>query len=398
MVINMLKYIFLNRLRFFIRIIKKNKFKVLPIIIGIIIFLLFSVEFYNLIPKKYLEFLPLIFFIYCIFKLFQDIPTMNISYQMIEFKLLTLSKLKGLILIKSILPSIILFILIHILNLPLNEKTITQVNVVLLINIIINIVCFLVYQVKRANILKFFTLIICSALFYFSLLYVTTVLVVSSIVVFLSKRYFVYDVILPYYHIMGNMTLALVNADIESLSKNQLKIIKSKPSSNLKLIEKYYSNDLLFFISKEISRTLYYSKKLIIIGSINLLCVLSVLMYTFNPIISSFALFIITMTSGNMLTTLNQYESINKNTGFYFPYSLKDVIKQKYIAHLIILLPLFIPSLILKDILFTSIIGCILLLPIKNTLESFSSHKGIKLLSYTINSVVFLLCFLNIYI
>ena len=88
--INTIKYITLNFLRKYIRLINKNKVKFSVVVLAVSFLLLFSVDIYKTIDVKYYRFLPLIIFLYAMLKLFQEIPTMNMDSQLIELKILKL--------------------------------------------------------------------------------------------------------------------------------------------------------------------------------------------------------------------------------------------------------------------------------------------------------------------
>lgn len=398
MVIDMFKYIFLNKFRFFLKLISKNKIKSVGVTLCLIISIFSLVEIYNIIPQNILIFLPLIFFIYIVCKLFQEIPIISINYQLIQFKLLPLFKLKIFILLKTTWFSILVFIIFYLSNLHINKSVDMQINLLLVINIMVNLGSFFIYQTKNSNLVRVLLLVICCIVYYFTAFYFALFLLFAFIFVLFAKKYFSYDIILPYYHSIGNMSLALINADIESLSKTQLALIKSKPVNNFNIMEKYYDNNIIFFLCKEVSRSLYYSKKYLILIVASFVCAVSISLYFDKVLYSYIGLFVIIMFVTNFLNTLNRYEYINKITGFYFPYGISNIIIQKYLAHILISLPILIISLSLKHINFIIVLICFLLIPIKSILESFSINRIIKFMSYIINILIVLLCFMGIYL
>lgn len=377
--INTIKYITLNFLRKYIKLVKKNKLKFIVVALTSVFFLSLSVDIYKSIDIKYYKFLPLIIFGYAMLKLFQEIPTMNINSQLIELKILKLWQLKLLIFIKSIAFSILIFILLINISIFTQKLLFKQIMVALIINIIVNLVCFLVYQVNYSNILKIAIISSCSVGYYLnSILLVGTLLLAISII-FFGVKYFKYDLILPYYNSVGN-------------------IIKSKSESSLDLMEKNYDNKRKFYYSKEISRILYYSKNWINLSLMNFLAVFMVFMYTERILISAIVLLATFYTTDNMLNLLNKSEATNRNKGFYFPYSTQEVLKQKYIVHLLIIfVPFLLPGIILlKRISFLTLLVCYLSLPVKNILVSFAENKALKWLSYLIDTGVFYICLMNI--
>ena len=166
--INTIKYITLNFLRKYIRLINKNKVKFSVVVLAVSFLLLFSVDIYKTIDVKYYRFLPLIIFLYAMLKLFQEIPTMNMDSQLIELKILKLWQLKMLVFIKSIALSILIFIILINTSMFSQKFLFQQIGVSLIINIIVNIVCFLVYQINHSNILKIAIIFSSSVAYYLS--------------------------------------------------------------------------------------------------------------------------------------------------------------------------------------------------------------------------------------
>lgn len=109
-------------------------------------------------------------------------------------------------------------------------------------------------------------------------------------------------------------------------------------------------------------------------------------------------LLLIFYTTDNMLNLLNKSEAMNRNKGFFFPYSTQEILKQKYIVHLLIIfIPFILPGiLLLKRLSFFTLLICFISLPIKNILTSFAVNKRVKWLSYLIDSGIFYICFLNL--
>lgn len=395
---NIVKYTTLNSLRKYIKLIKKNKIKFILTIFFLSFLLLFSVKFYKEIDVKYYKFVPLLIFLYAMLKLFQDLPTMNISSKLIEFKMLKFWQLKLIIIVKSIMFSLFVFIILRTTNMFPERLIFDQVVISLAINAIVNLITFLAYQVNNMNSLKMVITFICSIAYYFNSIVLISILFLGILFIFSSMKYFKYDLILPYYHSMGNIVEGLTSENMEAVAVGQREMVKSKSESTLKLMRKYYNKKYTFYIAKEISRISYYGKNWINLSVINFLAAFVVSMYIEKVWISIVVLLIIFYTSDNLLGLLNKSEAINRNKGFYFPYSIKEILKQKYIVHLIIILiPFIIPGiLLLKNVSFITLILCYISLPVKNILESFSVNKRFKWLPYLIDSGIIYICFSNI--
>ena len=396
--INTIKYITLNFLRKYIRLINKNKVKLSVVVLAVSFLLLFSVDIYKTIDVKYYRFLPLIIFLYAMLKLFQEIPTMNMDSQLIELKILKLWQLKMLVFIKSIALSILIFIILINTSMFSQKFLFQQIGVSLIINIIVNIVCFLVYQINHSNILKIAIIFSSSVAYYLSSIPLISILLLVILVIFASMEYFKYDLILPYYHSMGNIIEGLINSDMEGMVAGQASIVKSKSESTLYLMEKNYNKKNPFYYSKEISRMLYHNKNWINLSLMNFLAVFIVIMYSKKILLSVIVLLLIFYTTDNMLNLLNKSEAMNRNKGFFFPYSTQEILKQKYIVHLLIIfIPFILPGiLLLKRLSFFTLLICFISLPIKNILTSFAVNKRVKWLSYLIDSGIFYICFLNL--
>lgn len=396
--INIIKYITLNFLRKYIRLIKKNKLKFSVVVLTVFFFLLFSVDIYKTIDVKYYRFLPLVIFIYAMLKLFQEIPTMNIESQLIELKILNIWQLKMLVFIKSIALSILIFIILINTSIFSQDLLFQQIVVSLVINIIVNLVCFLVYQINHSNILKIAIIFSCSVAYYLNSIPLIAILLIGILIIFGSMKYFKYDLILPYYHSMGNIIEGLINGDMEGMVAGQGSIIKTKSESTFYLMERNYNKKDSFYYSKEISRMLYHNKTWINLSLMNFLAVFIVIMYSKKILLSVIVLLFIFYTTDNMLNILNKSEAMNRNKGFFFPYSTQEILKQKYIVHLlIILIPFILPGvLLLKRLSFFTLLICFISLPIKNILASFAVDKRVKLLSYLVDSGIIYICFMNL--
>ena len=92
-----LNFTLLNYKRKIFRLISKNKIKtVVYLILGFFI-IFFIKDSLQLLNKDLLQFIPMIAFIYCIAKIMQNTPTINIRPELLELKVLNSNKLKSLI-------------------------------------------------------------------------------------------------------------------------------------------------------------------------------------------------------------------------------------------------------------------------------------------------------------
>ncbi|MBW9153242.1 hypothetical protein [Clostridium estertheticum] len=159
----------------------------------------------------------------------QDAPTINIRPELIELKVLTTNKLKLLVFIKSTFTSIliILFILLSEFEFYEFEKLII---VILLINVISNLVCFFIHQVRYPNSLKLATILMISLAYYYNSIIIVTCLVIVLLFCMFKIKYIKYDIILPYYKSISKLMDGFLNGDIGSMS--QEKVIFSGKSSS----------------------------------------------------------------------------------------------------------------------------------------------------------------------
>lgn len=391
-----MKYIALNYFRRYIKLIKNNKIKFVFGFMFSLILIMISIDLINLVDCDNLEIIYMGIFIYSIAKLFQDIPVINLPYQVLEFKLLKFWKVKVLVLIKCIYPSCIMLNILYLFPMIFKNLSLSKLLLLGMINIMANIICFFISQSKNRSLIRIITVLFLSLIYYLESIYLAIILVLASILKLSMIRYINYDLLLPYSHTLSNISEGLISGNIDGMINSQQLLIKSKSYSKLNLIEKYYDkpNYLLFF--KEISRGLYYENNLINISvTIFIISLFLAIMGIDSKVAAVMALMLVISLCDNFLSRINNVESINKNNGFYFPYTTKELIKQKYIPHLFIVsIPLISAILLFKYISVFSFILCFLLLPIKNIIGSFSSRDR---LSYRVISfTVLLLCLSNL--
>lgn len=393
---NVLKFILLNLKRKIFRNIKKNKIKtILYLALGAFL-IIYLKDIVDRIDHEYIKFIPIITLLYCIAKLMQDAPTINIRPELIELKVLTTNKFKLLILIKSIFSSILImtFILLNKFWFYEFEKVII---IMLLINVISNLVCFFIHQVSYPNCLRLVTISIELLAYYYNSIIIVACLLIVLLFYMFKTKYIKYDIILPYYKSISKLFDGFLDGDIGSMSQEKA-IFSGKSSSSLNLMEMSYGNNYSFHFYKEISRTIYNKKTLINSCLICFIVSLLVHLYSNKIIVNFFAIEGVLLVADNILSVLNKTESYAKNNGFYLPYSIKHIMLQNFIPQLLItLICVFSGIFLIKHINIFLLIVCIILLPINNILYNFSNNKTTKFVSYLISSLIYYLVFLGVY-
>lgn len=394
--IKQMKYIILNYIRKYIKLIKKNKLKFLGGFILALFAMITLIDFISVINYNNVEIIYMVIFIYSIAKLFQNIPVINISHQILEFKLLRLWQIKVLVLTKCLYSSYIILSILYLFPSIFKELSFSILLLLGMVNIIANIICFFISQSKKRGLLRVISVLVLSIVYFYKSVYLGTILMVISMVKLLSIKHINYDLLLPYAHILSNISQGLIDGNTEVITNSQSVLIQSKSFSKLNLIEKYYDKPSHLAFFKEISRAIYYENNIINISVTNF--VISLALYTMN--INSKLLYIVAFIfiiclCDNFLSVINNVENVNRKNGFYLPYSAKELVVQKYIAHICIIVIPFISSvLLLKNISLFSFILCLLLLPIRNLTASFYSSK--KSVSRAINFMMILSCLSNL--
>lgn len=384
--------------------IRKNKFN---IILGLIFFILmgpFAVETINTAINKYIDIVLLIGFIYCIIKTFQSIPTINIDYNLLNFKVLKLWQLKILIILKCIfLSNILFFITIIKLTNILDEQFIHKIVTLLLINIFVNFICFLKHQFKYKTVINIMGIALSSIVYYCDFQIIIVVCIVLVLIYFISMKNFKYDRIMPYYKSMLCIHEGLGSNDMDMLSGGQSMIARRKAKNTVSLLETKYCIGKNFEFYKEI--TIAFNNYSIIVNCSLINFVISILsiMNSDITIVKSIALIGITIITDVILVGLNKEEISNKAKGFYIKNSIDDIMKEKYFSHLIIItIPYFSSIFLLKEVNIAIFITIFLIIPIKNIICSFCTKFSNKLVGYILQTILIsiyfsIINFLNYY-
>ncbi|GAA0735216.1 hypothetical protein [Clostridium oceanicum] len=396
MKINIIKFTLLNLKRKMLKIIKKNKLKTLAFLIIVVFLIVTFKEMISTLKPEYIKYVPVIIFIYCIAKLMQDAPTMNIRPELIELKVLTVNDLKLFIILKSTFLSILIIGVILLNNLQIYgfRKIIIVAS---LINIISNLVCFFIHQVKRPDFLRVVIILILTAIYYYDSIIMSTALTIALIIYMVKIDYIKYDNILPYYKSITNLSDGFFYGNMDSMSQDKVTFNK-KNNSSLHLMEKQYSTNYKFYFYKEISRIICNKKLLINSCLVCFIISLLVYLYADKLIVKFIAIEIVLVIGDNLLSVLNKSEANIKNNGFYLPYSISDLIMQKFIPQLLItLICVFSGFLLVKYINIYLLIICILLSPLRNILYNFSNNSFTKFLSYILSFLISFISFLGVY-
>lgn len=393
--INVFSLLLLNKARRAFRVIKKNTLT--SIVIGIFsVLLLFSLLENDLTIK--IEIYQYIFIgalLYITSKLLQDIPTMILPYQSILFGVYNIHKIKLLIILKSTALSMMLFFVFNLLSMEISDIERTRILILLLFNFCVNLLCFIKTQIKNQNVFKIISILIISCGYYINNLLLAIAVLIIVFMIFLRIRFLRYESILPYYYSLGVISQGIFDKSSHLVREGQNTIAIGKTESKLYLMEKYYEGIAKFEFSKEISRILYNHKKILNVSLINLVIGLVCAVYTYPKFVYSIALIIMLFLMDAILTSLNKEERNIKDSGFYLPFSLIQLVKAKYFPHLLIILPSFLSSaFIFSRINILLYLIFIIVIPFKNIILNYSSKKIIKWLSYLIDSIFVTLLFL----
>ena len=389
-----LNFTLLNYKRKIFRLISKNKIKtVVYLILGFFI-IFFIKDSLQLLNKDLLQFIPMIAFIYCIAKIMQNTPTINIRPELLELKVLNSNKLKSLILFKSTITSIIVLFLIIISKFELHDF-ITDIIMLLLINTISNLICFLIHQVKFSNFLRIGSIILLSVLYYYSLISITICCLIALIIYLFRLKYIKYDNILPYYKSISILSDSFLDGNINSINEERY-VFDNKSHSYLELMTKGYDNIFIFHFYKEISRILY--NKTALINSCIISFVISVLvnLYTEKLFIKLLAIYVIILLIDNLLTNLNKSENAIKQKGFYLSYKIKELLWLKITPQILVTLLVLVSGIFLTvNINIIILVILIVLIPLKNILYNFSNSKLVKLSTHLISILIYFLLLYN---
>jgi len=215
-----MKYIILNYIRKYIKLIKKNKLKFLGGFILALFAMITLIDFISVINYNNVEIIYMVIFIYSIAKLFQNIPVINISHQILEFKLLRLWQIKVLVLAKCLYSSYIILSILYLFPSIFKELSFSILLLLGMVNIIANIICFFISQSKKRGLLRVISVLVLSIVYFYKSVYLGTILMVISMVKLLSIKHINYDLLLPYAHILSNISQGLIDGNTEVITNS----------------------------------------------------------------------------------------------------------------------------------------------------------------------------------
>lgn len=386
MMIDTVYYISLNKVRQYIRLIKKNKLNAFVFLLFLVFFLPLAVELFQTHENLVMKWFPIALFAYSLAKVFQNNPIINIPFQIFEMKIFSLNRLKLYIFLKMVASS--LFIAAVLLILKVEFTPVLFVS--LIANSLANYIGFIKYQIttiKLYSILSISILVILLSV-QVSNSWPSIPLFMAMVVHLILIKSLKYDDLYSYYRIMGTMSQGLINQDFSQIASAQNELLKSNKVSKHRLMENLY--DSLFFTAKEISRTLFNLKGLLniciftfIIGFISYFYIESQMVHL--------GLFIADLILiETFLSKLNKAEFTTITTGFYLPIHLSTIIKQKWLAQsLIVLLPLITGFLIFGNMNPLALLIVVPLIPLRNIIFNFTNSKLVKIAMYVFGAAIF---------
>ena len=391
MIIDSIYYISLNKVRQYIRLIKKNKLNAFVFLLLLVFFFPLSVELFQTHENLVMKWFPIVLFAYSLAKVFQNNPILNIPFQIFEMKIFSLNILKFHIFIKTIISS--LFIISILLILKANFTHILFVS--LIANSLANYIGFIKYQI--ATIKLYSILSICILVILFSVQnsnsWPSIFLFLAMVVHLLLTKPFKYDYLYSYYRTIGTMFQGLINQDFSQVSSAQNELRKSNKVSKHRIMENLY--DYMFFTAKEITRILFNYKNLMNICIFTFIIGFISYHYIDSQMVH-FALFIADLILiETFLSKLNKTEFRIITTGFYLPIHLVIIIKQKWPTQILIMLfPLITGFLIFGNINPLTLLIIVPLIPLRNIIFNFTNSKVVKIAMYIFGATIFSLLYI----
>lgn len=386
MMVDSVYYLSLNKVRQYIRLIKKNKFNAFVFLLLLVFFLPLSVELFRAHENLVMKWFPSALFAYSLAKVFQNNPIMNIPFQIFEMKILSLNSLKLHIFLKTVASS--LFIATVLLILKADFTPILFVS--LIANSLANYIGFIKYQIssiKLYSILSISILVILLSV-QVSNSWPSILLFLTTVVHLILIKSFKYDYLYSYYRIMGTMFQGLINQDFSQIASAQNELLKNNNVSDNRIMENLY--DSMFFTAKEVTRALFNLKGLLniciftfIIGFISYFYIESQMVHL--------GLFITDLILiETFLSKLNKTEFTTITTGFYLPIHLVTIIKQKWmIQALIVLLSLITGFFIFGNMNPLAMLIVVPLIPLRNIIFNFTNSKLVKIAMYVFGAAIF---------
>lgn len=386
MIVDLAYFIGLNKVRQYIRLIKKNKFNVFIVLLLLVFFLPLSVELFQVYENFIIKWFPIALFTYSLAKVFQNNPILNIPFQTFEMKVLSLNSLKLYVFLKTVASSV--FITAILLVLETDFTPILYLS--LMANSLANYLGFIKYQISTIKLYSFLSISILVILFSVqaSNCWPSMILFLAMAIHLILTKSFKYDYLYSYYRIMGTMFQGIINQDFSQITSAQDELLKNNKASKHKIMEKHY--DSMFFTAKEMTRV-YFNLK----GFLNI-CIFTFIIgfisyFYIESQMVHLGLFITNLVLvETFLTKLNRTEFATITTGFFLPINLVTIIKQKWLSQaLIVLFPLITGFYIFGNMNPLALLIVVPLIPLRNIIFNFTNSKLVKIAMYVLGVAIF---------
>lgn len=384
--INLYYFLTLNKVRQYVRLIRKNKLTAITSLFLLLFFIPVTVETFLTYEEIVIKWFPIVLILYSFAKVIQNNPLLNINFQIFEMKLCSLTELKVIIFFKVFASTIFITSIFILFEVPITP----MLFIALVTNSLSNYIGFIKFQLSTSKVYGLFIIVLLLISFSIQTVHILPlmILVITMIGHLIQIKSLKYDYLYPYYRVMSTMFEGLVNQDTSKVSMAQDELLKDNKVSKKRLMEKNYSE--LFFLSKEVTRVLYHIKSIANISIFTFIIGFVSYYYIEMKLVHTILMYVNLFLIENILTKLNKSEYTTIITGFYLPIDLIEVVKQKWLIHgLIVLFPLITGCLIFTSISPWLIVIVILLLPVRNIILNFTSKKTVKLLMYLLGIVIY---------
>jgi hypothetical protein len=365
-----------------------------------VFFLIYSLAFLGdgmrfLVPE-YLGIVNVIFIVYLIFKLMYRMQTMTFDYQLLQMKILSLFEFKTAILFKSFGASVLVGALIFGYQDLFRQHELIRLIILVIANGYVNIICFCKEQTKHRNLFILLTLFVVLVTWKFNILWGAGLFAIAMVGYLYRIQIMRYHNILPYYKSVYNIYQGtFINQEID-VQQEQHEILKDEEIKQHHWMEKYYSNTRMFMFMKEISRAFYQKSSIINVCVVTIIAIVLLGVYNNDSFIPMMIVkLVIYFFMDNILSGLNKSEFDCIRRGFFYPINIRQIIRDKYLAHLCIIL---LPGLCMLGMVFFDnvlrYIPLILMLPLKNIIINFSRDKYQKVMGYALEFVLLFVYFI----
>lgn len=379
-------YIGKDKLRKYERLIKQYPFYVLAVIIMSFIMIPIFVETLLTYQQSFFVIFPYIVYVYSILKYMQNNPFVMIKMPYFQFKMFNLNQLKGYIIFKIVFPSFFVGMAFFALfqTLPM------AIIISLLLNITVNYLCFIRYQVCSKRIMIFSVAFIMIGGFF--AIYIQSFSIIGAMFIICMIHLFTikkldYSILYPYYQTMHKVGEGLLNKDFTKMFEAQQVLSGHPEQKNRQNCIRFYENNFLYFLDREWSKLFFHQKEVrnIVISMLMVNLFYSILSRPYNLAAYGILLFLITHT----LTLVTKREVDLMKQSVIFPMKSTSYLKYKYFANLTITIILFLfNGWVMKDILLVSLI-IVWMIPFVNLMYVYVDQKIVKYLLTLIQGVIY---------